>query len=203
MDWYTRSLGECAPWSYLVLVAQTMLVAVLIERALFMFKANLNHEKFLELLTKLVREGNLDRAAKLAAALGMAPIGPVCSAGLAAFDRGPFAVQEAVDLAIAEQEPRIQRRVWRLPVLALVLAAVGVIGSWLLGASFDFSGERSGPLPQGLAMEYAPAMLGLGSGLVGFVLWMAISRSAHKVVVGIYRCRQTLLDLSGQMQQPG
>jgi biopolymer transport protein ExbB len=134
MDWYVRSFGECSPWTSLLVFGQTILVATLLERsAFFALRAALNVDLFLEQVRKLVLAGNLDRALKLTSAAQQMPVGRVCRAGLAAFERGPFVVQEEMDRVAAEQLPLIRRRrplrslaqhARRPPVRAMAFAAV-------------------------------------------------------------------------------
>ncbi len=89
MDWYTQSFVACAPWSYVLMFGQTMLIAMLIERTLFLtLKARLNERAFMAQIRKLVVSGNRDRAEKLTQAAGNVPIARVCRAGLQALERG-------------------------------------------------------------------------------------------------------------------
>jgi hypothetical protein len=198
MDWYTRSFAECAPWSYLLVALQCMLLAMLLERGLFFLaKAQIRTELFLEQLRKLVLAGSVDRALKLAGAAPEAPVARVCRAGLEAFGRGPFGLQEDLDRAIAAELLRIHHRLPKVILLALAVAAVGVAGSVALGVRGLALGG-SGPLPLGLAMEYAPAIIGLVSGIAGTIGWLTLSAAASRLVAGLEQSKQTMLDLAAQ-----
>ncbi|MEI8256276.1 MAG: hypothetical protein WCJ30_11450 [Deltaproteobacteria bacterium] len=203
MDWYVRSFALCSPWSYLLLGGQCILLAMLIERVAFLFIASaINVDMFLAQIRKLVLAGNADRALKLTSAAGERPLARVCLAGLAALDRGPFALQEAVDRAIAGELPTIIKRVSAFPLIAVFLAGVGVVGSKLLGATARGL-QGDGPLPFGLAMELAPAVIGLASGFVGLAGWLWVSRGAQKAIETLEKTKAMLLDVGGTAGQRG
>jgi len=198
MEWYARSLEQCSPWGYLILAGQVLLIAQLVERFVFLFfRGRINDQAFLAQIRKLVLAGNPERAVKLCQALGSVPVGRVCLQGLAALDSGPFGLKEELDKAVAEQLPQIRRRLGTIPLIAVALALIGVLGSKLLGAgAFSLGGD--GPLPLGLSLEYAPGLLGVASAVVGLLGWLMLSSTARKIVAGLERCRQELLDLAGQ-----
>jgi hypothetical protein len=200
MEWYQQSLTAAAPWSYVLLAGQIVLLASLIERSVFMLRARLNAPMFLDMVRKLVVAGNIDRARKLAQAPGEIPMGRVCRAGLAALGRGPFALREDLDRAIALEVPLVRRRLGSILLLALALGAVGVMGSWMLGArELAFGGD--GPLPLGLGLELAPALLGVGSAVVGLLAWISLSSKAKTVLAGLEMCKEVLLELGPQVTQ--
>ncbi len=196
MDWYVRSIELCAPWSYLLTFGQCILLAMLIERAAYLVIGSaINADMFLAQVRKLVLAGNAERALKLAAAAGETPLGRVCRAGLGAIAQGPFALQGALDQATAAEMPRILKRLPAIPIVACALAAVGVVGSKLLGAtSIRFGGD--GPLPFGLAMELAPALIGVTSCLVGLLGWAWLSRAAQRVIDGLTKASQMLIEVA-------
>jgi biopolymer transport protein ExbB/TolQ len=203
MDWYVRSFAECSPWSYLLVCGQTILLATLLERsAFFLVKAGVNVDLFLDTVGKAMRAGARERALKIAASVQDMPIGRVVCAGLAAIDRGPFVVQEEMERALAEQLPLIRRRLANLPVLAGALLLVGLGGSWRLGAKGLHLGGN-GPLPLGLGMELAPALLGLASAVVGVLGWLLLSGKARKVIDGLGKAKQSLGELAGSATAKG
>ena len=181
----------------MLVCGQAILLATLLERsAFFLVKAGVNADLFLEQVSKLVKAGTIDRALKLTSVVQEIPIGRVCHAGLAAFDRGPFVVQEEMERAVAEQLPLVQRRLPNIPVIAAALLLVGLVGSWRLGAKGLHLGGN-GPLPLGFGMELAPALIGLASAVVGVLGWLLLSGKARKVVDGLGKAKQLLGELSG------
>lgn len=200
MDWYTQSFVACAPWSYVLMFGQTMLLAMLIERAAFLtLKAQLNVGAFMTQIRKLVLAGNADRAQKLANAAGDVPIARVCKAGLEALDGGPFELEQAMTRAVAEERPKLRRRLPQVFLISGGLAVVGIAGSFMLGArGIEMGG--SGPLPLGLAMVDAPLLIGGVSAIVGMVGGFLLSIQSNKIAFGLEQCKQLMLKLGAERQ---
>jgi hypothetical protein len=173
------------------------LLAMLIERTVFLFLGTkVNVAQFLMALRRLVDAGDLDRARKLTKAL-RAPVGRVCRAGLENLGKGPFWLNEELDRVIAAELPTIRRRLGHIPLLALGIAAVGVLASVLSGASSsDFGGD--GPLPFGLALEYAPALVGVVSAIVGGLWGVTLSRRATQAVAELEQCKAFVLEVDSR-----
>lgn len=198
MDWYVRSFAECSPWSYVLLAGQTMLLAMLLERAFFLLaKGMVRTDLLLGHIRKLVQSGSVDRAIKLTSAAPDMPACRVCKAGLGALGRGSFVLQEELDRAVAGELPRIQRRLPKIPLLGVALAVVGIAGSKLLGASSLASGG-GGPLPLGLGMPWAPALVGVVTAAAALIGWLTLTSIARKMVAGLDECKRVLLELGAQ-----
>ncbi len=202
MDWYSQSFVACAPWSYVLMFGQTMLVAMLIERTLYLtLKARLNERAFMAQIRKLVVAGNRDRAEKLTQAAGNTPIARVCKAGLQALERGPFELEQATSRAVSRELPGLRRRLPQVFLISGGLAVAGIAGSFMLGArGFELGG--SGPLPLGLAMVDAPVLIGGVSAIVGLLGGVFLTAQSRKVAAGLDYCKQVLMELGSQQQRP-
>lgn len=193
MNWYVQWLEQGTPWSYVLLAGQCVLIAILIERSVYLLvRTQVNLTLFFAAIKKLVTAGEVERAQRLAAALN-APAGRVCSAGLSGLGRGPFWLREELDRVIAAEGPRIRRRLRGLPLLSLALAGVGVVGSALLGGASAFGAD--GPLPFGLAQELASAFVGVLSAVVGLLGWLLLSNKATQIQTDLTQCRDFILEL--------
>jgi hypothetical protein len=202
MGWYMRAIQTGAPWSTLLLFGQVVLLAMLIERTLFLLvKGQVNITLFLAMLKKLASAGDLKRAIKLTMALD-APAGRVCRVGLEGIGKGPFLLADELDRAIAKELPAIRRRLGAIPLVALAVAALGALGSPLSEASAPESGG-SGPLPFGLGEEYALALVGVPFGLVGLIWVIALGAKAKQIVLDLARCKALLLELDGNANAEG
>lgn len=177
-----------------MIFGQVVLLAMVVERSLFMLmKARVNTTLFLQALGKLATAGNADRALKLTKALD-APPGRVCRVGLEGLGKGPFFLSEELDRAIQKEVPAIRRRLGSIPLLALGVIAVGLLGSALGGAGTpNFGGD--GPLPFGLGEEHALALVGVASGTVGLLASVGIAAQAKRAIADLERCKAFLLDL--------
>src|SRR3954470_7475315 len=86
------------PFMYVNIIWLACAVAVIIERIItLMFRYNLNAPPFMEQVTKLVMNGNVDRAVKLCQAAPNSPLARVVRAGLWAAPRGEMEVAKAVE----------------------------------------------------------------------------------------------------------
>lgn len=199
MDWYFRALQAGTPWSFVLLFGQVVLLAMVIERSVFLvIKARVNTTVFLQALGKLAAAGNADRAVKLTKALD-APVGRVCRVGLEGLGKGPFLLSDELDRAIAKELPLIRRRLGTIPLLAIGIVAVGVIGSALQGAGTPNFAE--GPLPFGLGEEHALALVGVASGMAGLLWSVALASQAKRAVADLERCKAFVLDLDVDWNQ--
>lgn len=199
MDWYFRALEAGTPWSYVLLLGQVVLLAMVIERSVFLvIKTRVNTTLFLQALGKLATTGNADRALKLTKALD-APAGRVCRAGLEALGKGPFLLADELNRAIEKELPLIRRRLGAMPLLAVGVVAVGVVGSALQGAGAPtFVG---GPLPFGLGEEHALALVGVTSGMAGLLWSVGLASQAKRAVADLERCKAFVLGLDAGWNQ--
>lgn len=196
MDWYARAIQTQAPWSFLLLFGQVFLVAMLVERSMFfLVKTQVNVTMFLQQIEKLAKAGNIDRAIRLTKALA-APAGRVCRVGLEGLGKGPFFLTEELDRAITAEIPAIYRRIGRIPLVALGVAAFGLVASALGGAgTANANASGAGPLPFGLDEQYALALVGVPSGILGLLWALGLASKAKQVVADLGRCKAAVLAL--------
>lgn len=168
MEWYTRAFEITSPWSYGVLMLQTMLVAVIVERAIVLFfQADDTGGRLVDMVCKLVRAGDLDRAEKFSRIL-VSPFARVARAGVEAAREDPAWVREAAEKAAKAEIPWVWKRFFRLLGVAAAVAAVGAVGTVVLLETPPVAPPVAG-MPFDLPWAWAPALLGGASGAVGFV----------------------------------
>lgn len=199
MDWYFRAIEAGTPWSFVLLFGQVVLLAMVIERSVFLvIKTRVNTTLFLQALGKLATAGNADRALQLTKAVD-APVSRVCRVGFEGLGKGPFFLSGELDRAIERELPALRRRLGAMPLLAIGIVVVGVIGSVLDGAGApNFAG---GSLPFGLGEEHALALVGVASGLAGLLGSVALASQAKRVVADLERCKTFVLGLDTDWNQ--
>jgi biopolymer transport protein ExbB len=112
------------------LLALAVAVAIIVERVLALgFRLNLNAGPFMEQVQKLVATGNVDRAVKLCGAAPKAALSTVVSAGLSRANRGEQEVARALEEAVLEVTPLVNKRIASLWSLANIATLVGLIGT--------------------------------------------------------------------------
>ena len=129
---------------YVNLVFSAIGIAIIIERTLALFRMSLPGSAFMAQLVKQVKEGHVDRAMKLCAAAPNAALARVLQAGLSRANRGEQEVAAALEEAILEQTPLLQKRIASLWSIANIATLTGLIGtiSGLIG-SFKALGKAS------------------------------------------------------------
>jgi biopolymer transport protein ExbB len=132
------------PFMYVNLCFSAVAVAIIIERTLSLQRMSLPGSAFMGQLMKQVREGQIDRAKRLCEAANKAALARVLQAGLARANRGEQEVASALEEAILEQTPLLQKRIASLWSVANIATLTGLIGtiSGLIG-SFKALGKAS------------------------------------------------------------
>jgi len=132
------------PFMYVNLICSIIAFAIIAERSIALFRASVNGGPFMNQLVKQVREGQIDRAVKLCSAAPNAALARVLKAGLSRANRGEQEVASALEEAILEVTPSLQKRIGSLWSVANIATLVGLIGtiSGLIG-SFRALGKAS------------------------------------------------------------
>jgi biopolymer transport protein ExbB/TolQ len=121
---------EGGPFMFVNLVASAVAVAIIVERVFALgFRLNLNAGPFMEQVQKLVMTGNIDRAVKLCAAAPKAALSKVVRAGLSRANRGEQEVARALEEAVLEVTPLVNKRIASLWSLANIATLLGLIGT--------------------------------------------------------------------------
>jgi biopolymer transport protein ExbB/TolQ len=121
---------EGGPFMFVNLVASAVAAAIIAERLIALaFRLNLNSGPFMEQIQKLVMTGNVDRAMKLCGAAPNAALSRVVRAGLARANRGDQEVSRALEEAVLEVTPLVNKRIASLWSLANIATLLGLIGT--------------------------------------------------------------------------
>jgi biopolymer transport protein ExbB len=132
------------PLMFLNVGILAIVVALIIERAISLYRMSIPSSAFMIQLVKQVKEGQIERAMKICVAVPNAALAVVLQAGLSRANRGEQEVAAALEEAILEQTPRLQKRIASLWSLANIATLVGLVGtiSGLIG-SFRALGKAS------------------------------------------------------------
>ncbi len=121
---------EGGPFMYVNVFWFACALAVVVERSYRLFFVySLNAQPFMEQITRLVSNGNVNRALVLCNAAPNVPLVKVVRAGLARADHGEIEVSKAVEEAMLEHAPPVQARLQWLWSLANIATLVGLIGT--------------------------------------------------------------------------
>ena len=160
-------LKEGGIFIYLILLIFIFGVAIVIERSLYLSRARINGTALLSSIREALQADNHDQAVA-ACNLSNAPLSRVFRKGLsAAAPLRKEAVQGAVDEALLEILPQVERRVDFLPTLANIANLIGLLGT-ILGLIKSFQAisvadpaQKAALLAQGISTAMYATAFGL------------------------------------------
>jgi biopolymer transport protein ExbB len=169
MDFIVSAMHKGGPFMWPILTAAVFALAISFERLYYiLFRANINGTAFMAQVQKLIMANNIDRAIKLCNAEPNAALPRVLKAGLTRANRSEIEIQNAVDEAVLEVFPQLNKRSAYLPMLANVATLTGLLGTIQgLIQAFDAVARASAETKQTmLANGISIAMFTTASGLV-------------------------------------
>lgn len=169
MDFLVNSMHKGGPFMWPILVSAIFALAIAFERIYYVvFRANINGTAFMAQIQKLIMANNIDRAIKLCNAEPHAALPRVLKAGLTRANRSEVEIQNAVDEAVLEVFPALNKRSNYLPMLANVATLTGLLGTIQgLIMAFEAVAHASAESKQTLlAAGISTAMFTTASGLV-------------------------------------
>lgn len=164
--------GGTGMWPILITLMIT--VGVIVERAVYLFKASVDKDKLLALLKSQVMSGNVQGAIKVCSG-NPTPMTRIIQAGLMKFNKSDAEVQAAMDEAALRELPLINRRTPYLAMLANMATLFGLLGT-IIGMISSFSGAasadastRTQKLSDGIAEAMHCTAFGIGVAVLSLI----------------------------------
>jgi biopolymer transport protein ExbB/TolQ len=111
-----------------ILFTSIFVLAIIIERAVYLLKSSIDKDKLLALLKSQVMSGNVQGAIKVCSG-NPTPMTRIIQAGLMKFNKSDAEVQAAMDEAALRELPRINKRTPYLGMLANFAVMAGLLGT--------------------------------------------------------------------------
>lgn len=148
-------------------------IAIIVERAMYLYGNSINKDVFLATMQKCILAGDVAKAVKMCSAAN-APLARIVQAGLMKVNRPDEEVQAAMDEAALREMPKIAARTAYLALLANLGMLSGLLGT-VLGLIKSFGavgGESVDPSQKAriLALGISEAMNCTAFGLVAALL---------------------------------
>ena len=197
--------GGPAMWPILTVAIFAMLIVV--ERVITIFRSTCNATVIMHLVQRCILSREADRALKLLSALRQRPLVRVLRAGLLCANRTEPEIQNAVDEAVLEVYPELNKHTGYLPMLANVATLTGLLGTIHgLIIAFEAVAHASAETKQTLlAAGISTAMFTTASGLVvaipTLILHSLISSWTTKTMDEIDHCAFKLVNLLAVRQR--
>jgi biopolymer transport protein ExbB len=194
-----------------ILCTSIVTIAVIVERAVYLFKASVDKDKLLALLKSQVMAGNVLGAIKVCSG-NPTPMTRIVQAGLMKFNKSDDEVQAAMDEAALRELPKINARTPYLAMLSNFAVMSGLLGT-ITGMikSFgavgnDEGGNKSTELAKGISEALNCTAFGIGTSLVGLLGYSLLQGKTVHVTDDINEVTVQVVNLvvnhRSQMQQP-
>jgi biopolymer transport protein ExbB/TolQ len=164
--------GDIGMWP--ILFTSFVIIAIIIERAVYLLKASIDKDKLLALLKSQVMSGNVQGAIKVCSG-NPTPLTRIIQAGLMKFNKSDQEVQAAMDEAALRELPLINRRTPYLAMLANMATLFGLFGT-ILGMIKSFGAaanadpqSKSTLLSEGISEAMNCTAFGIGAALVALM----------------------------------
>ncbi len=163
-----------------ILFTLVMIVGLIAERAVYLFKSSVDKDKLLALLKSQVTSGNVQGAIKVCSG-NPTPMTRIVQAGLMKFNKSDTEVQAAMDEAALREFPRLQARTPYLGMLANFAVMAGLLGT-IAGMIKSFgsvagkdASEKATDLANGISEALNCTAFGIGSSLIGLLGFSLLS----------------------------
>src|SRR5262252_7217037 len=124
--WHHFQAGGWAMW--IILFWLICSIAVIAERAVYLFGSSINKDVFLATMQKCILAGDIAKAVKMCSAAN-APLARIVQAGLVKVNRPDEEVQAAMDEAALREVPKIASRTGYLALLSNLAMLSGLLGT--------------------------------------------------------------------------
>lgn len=178
---FAEFYSKGGPFMHAIAFCAVLGVAVMVERFIFLFfRFNINGQQFFNQIQKLVMANNIDRAIKICNAADKAALARVVKAGLTRANKRESDVSAAIEEAMLEVSPAINKRVSIIAAVANISTLLGLLGT-IFGMLDAFDAVANAP-----ADERSTALargIGIAMNTTGFGLMVAIPLLAAHIFI--------------------
>ncbi len=182
---------------WIILLTSVITIALVVERAVYLFRASVDKDKLLALLKSQVMSGNVQGAIKVCSG-NPTPMTRIVQAGLMKFNKSDDEVQSAMDEAALRELPRVNARTPYLAMLANFAVMAGLFGT-IIGMIKSFGsvgseegGNKATELASGISEALNCTAFGIFTSLIGLVFFSllqgkttAVSDDINEVTVQV------------------
>lgn len=193
-----------------ILVTSIAIIALTVERAVYLFKSSVDKDKLLALLKSQVMSGNVQGAIKVCSG-NPTPMTRIIQAGLMKFNKSDEEVQAAMDEAALRELPKLNARTPYLAMLSNFAVMAGLLGtiSGMIKAFGSVASESGGNkatiLAEGISEALNCTAFGIGTSLIGLLAFSFLTGKTTNVTDDINEVTVQVVNLvtahRSQMQQ--
>ena len=208
----SESFNEGGWGMWVILIASIAIVAITVERTVYLFKSSVDKDKLLALLKSQIMSGNVQGAIKVCSG-NPTPMTRIVQAGLMKFNKSDAEVQAAMDEAALRELPRVNARTPYLGMLSNFAVLAGLLGT-ISGMITSFTGvagkgasEKATELARGIGEALHCTRFGIGVSLLGLVAFSLLQGKTTSINDDINEVTVQVVNLvtthRAQMQSPG
>src|SRR5229473_2072169 len=198
--WHHFQEGGWAMW--LILFWLVCSIAVIAERAVYLWGASINKEVFLATMQKCILAGDVAKAVKMCSAAN-APLARIVQSGLVKVNRPDEEVQAAMDEAALREIPRIAKNTGYLALLANLAMLNGLLGTiaGLIKSFGAVGGESVDPsqkariLAEGISEAMNCTAFGLIVAIIGLIGYAILNGKTQSLEDDINEASVQVLNL--------
>lgn len=170
-----------------ILFVSVLILALIVERAVYLFRASVDKDKLLALLKSQVMSGNVQGAIKVCSG-NPTPMTRIVQAGLMKFNKSDDEVQAAMDEAALRELPAINARTPYLAMLANFAVMAGLLGTIagmiksFAAVGSDEGGNKATILAEGISEALYCTAFGILISLIGLVGYSLLQGKTTRVV---------------------
>jgi len=128
-DYVAKSFSNAGIWMWLIAFVACVALAVMIERFIALWLFYSTPKTFMPDIQKCVMTNNLDRAIKACNSLPRAKLPKVVKAGMTRANAGEMEIKTAINEAVLEVVPDIQKRTPNLQAVGNIATLLGLLGT--------------------------------------------------------------------------
>jgi biopolymer transport protein ExbB len=190
--------GDLGMWPILVILM--LIIAIALERAVFLRKAVIDKEKLQALLRSQISAGNIQGAIKVCSG-NSTPLTRILQAGLMRANRSDAEIQAAMDEAALRELPEVEKRTGYLAMLSNLATLTGLLGT-ILGLIKSFAGvagvdpaQKATMLSKGISEAMHCTAFGLLSGIVGLAAYAWLNGKTQTILDDVAEAKKNVANL--------
>ncbi len=202
MEAVAKFFQEGGVWMYVLAGVSAFAIAVTLERFIYYYiVCRVNAKALLTQVTRLVRNGEIEKARKLCASM-KSPLATILESALWHFiqQESDQEIQNAVDEVGLRELPRIQRRTHYLSLFANIATLMGLLGT-IFGLQQAFGAlatadpsQKASVLAKGIAMAMNTTAMGLMVAIPCMVMFSFLGAKANGLIEEIDESSVRLLN---------
>lgn len=183
-----------------ILVGSIIIIAIAVERAVYLYKASVDKDKLVALLKSQIMSGNVQGAIKVCSG-NPTPMTRIVQAGLMKFNRSDNEVQAAMDESALRELPKINARTPYLAMLSNFAVMAGLLGT-ILGMIKAFgsaagtdTANRAAALAGGISEALYCTAFGISVSLMGLLSFSLLTGKTTRITDDINEVTVQILNL--------